>query len=125
MGSQIQAEDNANGLRDLKITFCEDVTNVQDKGRLLVAGVGDSRCILGRMLPNGAVRAVALSIDHTPEHPGEAARVRLNGVRPSHSVLNAAFIYCCAFATSNLQHKQDPCLFVLYAWKLLKQTAPQ
>jgi serine/threonine protein phosphatase PrpC len=53
---------------------------VQDKGQLLVAGVGDSRCMLGRVLPNGAVRAVPLSTDHTPEHPGEAARIRANGV---------------------------------------------
>ena len=53
---------------------------VQDEGQLLVAGVGDSRCMLGRVLPGGAVRAVALSTDHVPDNPGEAARVRLNGV---------------------------------------------
>ena len=53
---------------------------VQDEGQLLVAGVGDSRCMLGRVLPGGAVRALALSTDHVPDNPGEAARVRLNGV---------------------------------------------
>ncbi len=53
---------------------------LQDEGQLLVAGVGDSRCMLGRVLPGGAVRAVALSTDHVPTNPGEAARVRLNGV---------------------------------------------
>lgn len=53
---------------------------LQDKGRLLVAGVGDSRCMLGRLQPDGAVRAVPLSIDHTPENPTEASRVRLHGV---------------------------------------------
>ena len=53
---------------------------VQEEGQLLVAGVGDSRCMLGRVLPGGAVRALALSTDHVPDNPGEAARVRLNGV---------------------------------------------
>ena len=53
---------------------------VQDEGQLLVAGVGDSRCMLGRVLPGGAVRATALSTDHVPDNPGEAARIRLNGV---------------------------------------------
>ena len=54
---------------------------VQDEAQLLVAGIGDSRCMLGRVLPGGAVGAVALSTDHVPDNPGEAARVRLNGVR--------------------------------------------
>lgn len=53
---------------------------MQDKGQLLVAGVGDSRCMLGRVLPDGAVQAVPLSTDHTPENPGEAARIRISGV---------------------------------------------
>ena len=64
---------------------------LQDKGHLLVAGVGDSRCMLGRLQPDGAVRAVLLSIDHTPENPTEAARVRLHGVStsgPQHAVLS-------------------------------------
>ena len=53
---------------------------MQDEGQLLVAGIGDSRCMLGRVLPGGEVRAIALSTDHVPDNPGEAARVRLNGV---------------------------------------------
>ena len=61
-------------LRAVKRSFA------QDEGHLLVAGVGDSRCMLGRVVPNGAVRAIALSTDHVPDNPGEAARVRLNGV---------------------------------------------
>ena len=59
---------------------------LQDKGHLLVAGVGDSRCMLGRLQPDGAIRAVPLSIDHTPDNPTEAARVRLHGVSASRLV---------------------------------------
>ena len=36
--------------------------------------------MLGRVLPGGAVTSVALTTDHTPEVPSEAARIRARGV---------------------------------------------
>jgi len=57
----------------------------QDKGHLLVAGVGDSRCMLGRLQPGGEIRAIPMSIDHTPDNPTEASRVCSNGVVSSNT----------------------------------------
>ena len=46
-----------------------------------MAGVGDSRCMLGRLLGDGSITSVALTTDHTPELPAEAERIRAKGVR--------------------------------------------
>ncbi len=46
-----------------------------------MAGVGDSRCMLGRVLPDNSVTSVALTTDHTPEVPAEAERIHAKGVR--------------------------------------------
>ena len=46
-----------------------------------MAGVGDSRCMLGRILSDGSATSVTLTTDHTPEVPAEAARIKSRGVR--------------------------------------------
>lgn len=43
--------------------------------RLLVANAGDSRAVLARRAPSGAVACVALSSDHKPDTPAEMARI--------------------------------------------------
>ena len=48
---------------------------LQDDRRLLVANVGDSRCMLGRVSPNGRVSSIALNTDHTPDVASEAHRI--------------------------------------------------
>lgn len=47
----------------------------QAGGRLLVANVGDSRAFLGRVDACGKAATVPLTSDHTPDVPGEAARI--------------------------------------------------
>ncbi len=44
--------------------------------RLLVANLGDSRCMLGRVNHEGTVTAIPLSSDHSCDVPSEAARIR-------------------------------------------------
>lgn len=55
----------------------------QAGSKLLVANIGDSRCMLGRISSEGAVTSVALSVDHIPDLASEAARIRALGVRPT------------------------------------------
>lgn len=44
--------------------------------RLTVVNVGDSRCILGKVVPGGTTEGLPLSTDHVPTVPAEAARIR-------------------------------------------------
>ena len=44
--------------------------------KLLVANLGDSRCMLGRVNAEGTVTAIPLSSDHSCDVPSEAARIR-------------------------------------------------
>lgn len=44
--------------------------------KLLVANLGDSRCMLGRVNTEGTVTAIPLSSDHSCDVPSEAARIR-------------------------------------------------
>ncbi len=52
---------------------------LRPKGRLLVANVGDSRAVLGRV-KDGHVIPQSLSMDHSPEVPAEAARIQAHQV---------------------------------------------
>lgn len=47
---------------------------LENNGRLTVANVGDSRCIVGRV-QDGRIQVVRLSTDHTPDVPEEASRI--------------------------------------------------
>ncbi len=68
---------------------------VQAGSKLLVANIGDSRCMLGRIPKAGALTSVALSVDHVPDVPSEAARIRGQGVRPSLKVARMQFQEGC------------------------------
>ena len=48
---------------------------------LTVAWTGDSRAVVGRRLRGGGFTAVALTEDHKPDNPGEAARIASVGGR--------------------------------------------
>eukprot|EP00873_Tetraselmis_striata_P022964 jgi/Tetstr1/443228/TSEL_031266.t1 len=47
-----------------------------DGKRLTVVNVGDSRCIIGKVVPGGSTEGVPLSTDHVPTIASEAARIR-------------------------------------------------
>jgi serine/threonine protein phosphatase PrpC len=61
------------------------VAALKCKDRLVVANVGDSRCVIGRRGDNGKLKAVDMSTDHDLERKDELARIaKLNGrVHPS------------------------------------------
>lgn len=47
--------------------------------RMFVANAGDSRCIIGRSSGDKSIEAFAMSEDHKPELPSEAARIKAGG----------------------------------------------
>lgn len=47
--------------------------------RVIVANAGDSRCVLGSKGKDQSVEALAMSEDHKPELPSEAARIKAGG----------------------------------------------
>jgi len=51
--------------------------------RLIIANIGDSRCVLCRLLEKGSNRweAIALTVDQKPENPKEKARIIKSGGR--------------------------------------------
>lgn len=68
---------------NIKFSGTTAVTAVlQPRGRLLIANVGDSAALLGRIDPSGRqVTAEALTTEHTPENAEEAERIKASGVR--------------------------------------------
>eukprot|EP00884_Botryococcus_braunii_P021116 jgi/Botrbrau1/7689/Bobra.0159s0127.1 len=57
---------------------------IQPRGRLLIANVGDSRAVLGRVdLAGRTVTAEGLTNDHTPDMESEAERIKASGGRIS------------------------------------------
>ena len=50
-----------------------------DGSTLWVANIGDSRAVLGKTMPNGSVRATAISDDQTPFRKDERERIRAAG----------------------------------------------
>jgi len=61
------------------IVWDEQSETSAGRARLIVANAGDSRCILGQKSAAGEVEAFAMSEDHKPELPGEAARIKAGG----------------------------------------------
>lgn len=61
------------------IVWGEQGDSSASNSRLIVANAGDSRCVLGRRGVADSVEAFAMSEDHKPELPGEAARIRAGG----------------------------------------------
>ncbi|KAL6762977.1 phosphatase 2C-like domain-containing protein [Haematococcus lacustris] len=66
---------------DTQLSGCTScVALLTPQGQLVVANLGDSRCLLGKVEPCGqGVTAWEFTNDHTPASPAEAARVQACG----------------------------------------------
>jgi serine/threonine protein phosphatase PrpC len=65
----------AGGDIDCEFSGCTLVVAFMHGSRLSVAWVGDTRAVLGRRDPAGALCAHALTADHRPAVPEEKARI--------------------------------------------------
>jgi len=61
------------------IVWGAEAASGSGEARLIVANAGDSRCIVGRSGQELEIEAFAMSEDHKPELPGEAARITAGG----------------------------------------------
>eukprot|EP00879_Flechtneria_rotunda_P010667 GHRR01011148.1.p1 GENE.GHRR01011148.1~~GHRR01011148.1.p1 ORF type:complete len:419 (+),score=173.69 GHRR01011148.1:342-1598(+) len=66
---------------DADLSGSTGIVAVLAQSKLVVANLGDSRCVLGKVDIRGAVTAVALSTDHTPTDKIEADRIIASGGR--------------------------------------------
>jgi len=76
MGDEVKTEVTFDALEMSGSTGCCVVVT---PSHIITANIGDSRAVMGSEGLDGATTAVALSTDHTPDMPGERARVEAAG----------------------------------------------
>jgi serine/threonine protein phosphatase PrpC len=70
-----------NKMIDSTLSGSTCVSLIYTPEKLIIANIGDSRCILGEELENGQWKTHELSRDHKPTIPEEAERIRKKGGR--------------------------------------------
>lgn len=71
----------SNKMIDTNLSGSTCVSVIYTPEKLIIANIGDSRCVLGKQHPYGKWEAEDLSRDHKPSLPEEAERIRKKGGR--------------------------------------------